>query len=66
MTTKEEERIIIQSAELPRLTLKLQKQVGDFIVDTLDLQASGHTIDEASDGMAYLLEEAQRLKGGKE
>lgn len=65
MATQQEEKIILQSAELPKLSLRLQKQVSDFTTDTLHLEASGHTVEEAIYGLGFLLEEVKKLRGSE-
>lgn len=66
MATKEEEKIILHSPELPRLSLRLQRQIADYTVDTFHLEASGHTMDQAIYGMGYLLGESRRLQARQE
>lgn len=58
-TEAREERIVMQS-ELPRLALRLQRQVADFTTHEMHLEASGHSVEEAVEAMGFLLEEARR------
>lgn len=62
---KEEAFYVVQTHELPRLILRTQRQVNDFTIDTTHLEASGHTIEDAADGLGLLIQKTKELRGNE-
>lgn len=50
------------NAEIPTLTLKIVKGNADFITENITLCSSGWSIEEAKDGMNYLIEKTKAMK----
>ena len=54
-----------QGYEIPCVKLNLTNASADYVTESINLESSGWTIEQALSGMAYLINEVRKLQKNK-
>lgn len=54
--------VVSQDNELPQLILNITRHIGEMEIGRVHLESRGHDIDQAANGMRFLIEEIKGLQ----